>query len=206
MEADSDSVWYLGDPAAEVGTRAVEFFTIHEIDQGSRWEVMIWLRAEDMEMPGFGADDHPGGMLPGILTKGGIEWDDVVKKWGAIGVDASLPPPQRDGLWQLLIEAVHYITARGVSLADAVPDRAARRRAQRGGYTLPEKLYWVRIDETRLETTRGVSDRTYHCRWLVRGHWRRTSDTARTWIRPYVKGPAGAPWRGRPMYHVTGPG
>jgi hypothetical protein len=37
-------------------------------------------------------------------------------------------------------------------------------------------------------------------RWLVRGHWRRLRSGRRTWVRSHIRGPVGAPWKGRPVY------
>jgi len=47
---------------------------------------------------------------------------------------------------------------------------------------------------------KGDGSRVYHVRWLVRGHWRHYTNGRTTWIKAYVKGPVGAPWKGRPIY------
>lgn len=44
--------------------------------------------------------------------------------------------------------------------------------------------------------------REYKYRRMVRGHWRRLPEKS-MWIKAYIKGPAGAPWKGRPVYKVT---
>jgi hypothetical protein len=98
-----------------------------------------------------------------------------------------------------VIEFAHLINARGVTVEHQSISRSQRRRFERRRIVHPQ-VYFVFIDDGEIEMHEGRSDREYHCRWLVRGHWRHFQSGNRIWIRPYIKGPAGAPWKGRPIY------
>lgn len=112
---------------------------------------------------------------------------------------------------RLAIGATHLITARNVDHEDVVVPRAQRKRIVRSGAPVP-KIYYVNLaasgEREKQEGVKAPSGREYSVRWLVRGHWRHTDggsqwctccDPARvaSWIEPYVKGPVGAPWKGR---------
>jgi hypothetical protein len=96
----------------------------------------------------------------------------------------------------LLVQMIDVLGARQVPLQVPRPHRRAYER--RYGAAHPS-VYFVDLRQTG-ESKIGSGDRQYHHRWLVRGHWRHFADGRRTWVRPYVKGPVGAPWRGRPIY------
>lgn len=100
------------------------------------------------------------------------------------------------------IEFAHLVNARGVNVGEVIVPRGQRRRFQRKRLVHP-RVYFVVIGGEDDDERQGHSEREYHCRWLVRGHWRRFKSGERTWVRPYIKGPAGAPWRGRPVYVTT---
>lgn len=95
---------------------------------------------------------------------------------------------------------------------DHIPVHRARRRefARRTGLAYPQ-LYFVNMRSTG-EAHIGNGDREYRHRWLVRGHYRKDKGGTHphptkglcTWVRPYVKGPVGAPWKGRAFYRVNG--
>jgi hypothetical protein len=76
------------------------------------------------------------------------------------------------------------------------PDRASERRLRRANKPVDP----VRVISLRQPEHHGGpgSDRTYHHRWVVRGHWRKQwypsqGRNVPIWITPYVKGPDGAP-------------
>lgn len=83
-----------------------------------------------------------------------------------------------------------------------IPRPHARAHQRRFGIAHPT-VYFL---DLRYAGDRPVPTGTglgYRHRWMVRGHWRRYKSGERTWIRPYVKGPAGAPWKGRPFYTTS---
>ncbi len=77
------------------------------------------------------------------------------------------------------------------------PERAARRRFERGGHEVPEQ---ITVIELRRPLQSGAGDGApsspvdWSHRWIVDGHWRNqfhpsTGGHVPTWIAPYVKGP-----------------
>ena len=122
------------------------------------------------------------------------------------------------GLLQLAINGAMLITARGVPKREMQLPRHQRKRIarQRWAPRMP-KLYYVDLAEAGEEMETAPKSRTYHVRWLVSGHWRhldngeslctcpkhRHSPRPATYIDPYVKGPPGAPWIGRPVHRAV---
>lgn len=114
----------------------------------------------------------------------------------------------RDGLAALIIEAVHLITATGVT--HEPPPRPIRRDYERvSRKKWPTNAWLIKIGENT-PTTDNHSDRHLTCRFRVRGHWARLAnnkapsgrvpwredpDGFLVWRDAFVKGPAGAPWR-----------
>lgn len=111
--------------------------------------------------------------------------------------------------WALVLADI--VTARNVDRREAPFARKTRKQLQRaapGGRFAP-RLYNVSIatatDDPLDETHRSLS-----VRFLVRGHWRvskalhakwiDSKEAHCVWVAAYVKGPAGAPWKGRPVY------
>lgn len=217
VEAIQDMVWPLGDIN---GNHAmdVEAFLISEEREGEEWFVVMLMREagppgvwrpqtpsylhvytlrRDGSVVAHSARGAPNNDQLRQLASGEISSEDFHVSWES----STIPTGDPRGLarWVIPVEAAHFINARGVTVDEHGIDRAERRRAQRDGWRYPT-TYLVYIgDGTGEDVERGRSDRVYHCRWMVRGHWRHYPDH-KTWIRPYIKGPAGAPWRGRPIY------
>jgi len=117
-------------------------------------------------------------------------------------------------LLQLAVNGAHLITARSVPKREITLPRHQRKRIERERWAprMP-KLYYVDLTYAGEQPQTGAG-RTYHVRWLVSGHWRhidggeslctcrehRHSPRPATYIEPYVKGPPGAPWIGRPVH------
>lgn len=215
IEPERDEIWYVGPSEDKEPNLGVQTLCIQEIDQGREWR-------------GFIIGTDPAGLILGgketeELLRSKYPLPDNVNMDTMLALDFHLHGDtlevgetlatghrstrkenrHESALGRLIVEAVHFITARGVSLTEIGISRAERRRAAARRYQLPARLYWVTVTDEQITQPRSLSDREYHCRWLVRGHWRHFRDGSRTWIRPYVKGPAGAPWRGRPVYRVV---
>jgi len=134
----------------------------------------------------------------------------TVKQWN-IGHHAAM--------LQMAINGAMLITARGVHKTELQLPRAQRKRLARERWAprMP-KLYYVDLDRSGEEGPEIGKGRIYHVRWLVSGHWRhvdtgdslctcwdhRHSPRVAKYIDPYVKGPAGAPWIGRPVHRKRG--
>lgn len=193
---------------------ALEFALIFEETPGSRWNILVWTwYAEiphDAETLGIGRQvpaDASGG-LPlafGLTPDGAVYQPDPV---------ADLEPAD-DALAQLIrglcVDAVHAIHARTVRRLELLGHRQFRRGFERSYKSRPPQVYFVDVGGSGETHAGGVSNREYHFRWLVRGHYRHTdggrllhpvTGQQATWVRPHVKGPVGAPWKGRPVHLV----
>lgn len=106
--------------------------------------------------------------------------------------------PRAISLRALPIEFAQLANARGVTVEHVSVPRAQRRRFERKRLVHP-RVYFVKIGEAS-DDHAGHGDREYHCRWLVRGHWVRPNGKPKHWRRAHIRGPAGAPWKGRPVY------
>lgn len=83
---------------------------------------------------------------------------------------------------------------------DAQYDRAARRRMQKLGQD-PPRVRVISLRRSATGSSDGESDREYHHRWIVKGHWRKQWYPSRevhrpVWIAPHVKGPDDKPFIG----------
>jgi len=80
-------------------------------------------------------------------------------------------------------------------------DRPARRRAARARIVHDTRVVMLRRTQPLTEPADGEAKWHYRVRFIVRGHWRRLTDTHgrpyRIWINAYIKGPDGAPPAGR---------
>lgn len=170
---------------------------LSEVSQGTLWDVYLAFRFEDRnEFFFIGMRLAPDGLASKIDDEEGMAL------FGAAY-------PQ---LRALTVGGAHLITARNVPHEPVVLHRQQRRTMARLGQTLP-RIYYVNIGASGEHDSDRHSGREYHVRWLVRGHWRHIDAGQRictccspariaSWIDPYVKGPAGAPWKGRPVHRV----
>lgn len=108
----------------------------------------------------------------------------------------------------LAVGAVHLVTARNAPPEDVALPRHQRKRLPARPASSPFRLYYVDLHSAGESAGSGGGSREYHVRWLVRGHWRHVDagrsfctccDTPQvaSWVAPYIKGPAGAPWKGK---------
>lgn len=220
-ECIEDETWSLHtaeDDGFEHPLMALELFMVNETIQGERWDVVYLL--SDPEEYVTPKDRRQYTMLFSVFQDGSVKhygrgknvpaftdleqlsaWmDKHDPSWDEIMPESSFAPdhPVAISSRTVPIEFAHLINAHGVTLEPVLPTRHDRRSAQRRGFVFPQ-VYLVEI-KGGVEESGGRSDREYHCRWMVRGHWRRYKDGRKTWVRPYIKGPAGAPWKGRPVY------
>lgn len=117
------------------------------------------------------------------------------------------PDPQDNPEWmpEDLAACCQLATARGAVTTEIQHvSRQVRRAAERKLGWKPPRMYHLDIGGS-YDPEHRDGHREYTCRWLVRGHWRTEPSGRRTWIRPYIKGPIGAPFRGRPSYTVIIP-
>lgn len=121
---------------------------------------------------------------------GFLPYGDVVPETFA---DTDMADPAR------MLLAAFLLMDQPISETERPPiDRATARRTARAGITSDLTVILLRRPR-RTSTGTGDSDREYHTRWLVHGHWHKYwTGPGRTILRPvyisdYTKGPEGAP-------------
>jgi hypothetical protein len=217
VEFEGDVMLQLQQPDGENDNDLV-LFLINEVERGEHWQVCCLLRKVDESDSENILDSRFWTYLYSVHRDGTVVDLDVTKPISEEDLATvqdendmldllddrlelrSINDLQRaEAARRLPIEFAHLVNARGVSVTHIDVPRQQRRAFTRKGLVHPQ-LYFVYIGDGTAEIERGKSDREYHVRWLVRGHWRHFSSGDRTWVRPYIKGPAGAPWKGRPIY------
>lgn len=121
----------------------------------------------------------------------------ITTQWAAIANGLATFP-------ETLINLLHTL---GVVHEPLLIPRPRRREFRRRHGVEHPNFYWVHVRSTT-DPEPGKGDRQFRHRWLVRGHYRKhvagthtvPGKGVCTWVRPYVKGPEGAPWKGRPIY------
>jgi hypothetical protein len=212
----AQKVLYPGDPVPDATyTLACATMIIFEIQQGMLWDVMTTMTYIDRHKNwvrnptffGFHVTsqqhlaDHDGWRKYNMFGWSEDEKDTVVEFDTFFG----------HLVWKTAVSAAHIITATNIRNVRVLPKRKQMRDLNRRHRYAPieARIYRVDINQNTLVTS-GASDREFHCRWMVRGHYRRTAHgeyrhpvdgSPASWVRAHIKGPAGAPWKGRP-YHV----
>lgn len=113
------------------------------------------------------------------------------------GEDQIEAPSDEIKTWALVARCCWLLMQQRIAVETVErPSRASERRLRRAGKPVDA----VRVITLRHPEHHGypTSDRTYHHRWVVRGHWRKQWYPSQErnipiWITPYVKGPDGAP-------------
>lgn len=145
-------------------------------------------------------DRTPGPIA--VVPDGGVgdEFDHVPEEHAALLNSVLMAP-----LW-----FAQLITTLGVRLPSVPLPRAEKRRIERRFGPGHPSIYRVDLRGAG-DQHPGRGDQQFFHRWLVRGHYREhehgryvvPGKGACSWVRPYVKGPAGAPWKGRPVYTTS---
>lgn len=109
----------------------------------------------------------------------------------------------------LLVHLVNVLGARH----EPVPQPRARRRELARRWKVAAPVYLVNLRSAGESTpASGDPKVVYTCRWIVRGHYRRDARGKHVhpdkglcvWVPSHVKGPPGAPWKGRAVHHTGG--
>jgi hypothetical protein len=177
---------------------------IIERTPGQLWDVLMpfEFQPKDGKADGFRVIAHS-------ITPTGFA-DDIDKQtWNEIGADSD----PATAIIGLAITASHLITADKVPHEEVVVIRQARKRWEKE-YKRPRfpegaRIYFVDLKAAGDDKTDAPGGgREYHVRWLRRGHYRKhpsgkwlIKNKGRcTWVKACVCGPAGKPWKGRPVY------
>lgn len=185
LEPSDGAGWVFGhkDENGEVvpDEAAVSFMMLEEIEQGESW-VLESL----MHRPGDAGGLNTLSWVRSVLNRGhGLVHEDN------LGDDHEFYRRSANSVIQL----IHLITANGTKQEAISPPRPQRRNWERkSGRKFPVVRLVVIGGENNPSEINTETGRVYTHRWLVRGHWRNYQDGKRIWVRPYVKGPAGAPW------------
>lgn len=162
--------------AVDWGEAVIAGFVVREEIEGEQWQVITMVGGEhgiDLLITHI----RPGYMLAYVQTPGQeLEWEHM----------------PHSPIWSSVVQALHLITARGVE-HEKLP-RPQRREFERKIKRKYPQAFIIKIGTTSAYERGDGSGRALTCRFMVRGHWRHY-ETKRTWIRPYIKGPADAPWR-----------
>lgn len=202
----------------------LELFFINEAVRGEKWEVCLLMVRDNptlVDVPrrtigtytlyGDGSVDQDvgfGNRGPSRSITTREELAAEIARDRAEGGETGLihfepGHPNAEMARRIPIEFAHLANARGVTVEEVAVHRSQRRRFARKKLIHPQ-VYFVYIDDEVVDSHPGHGDREYHCRWMVRGHWRHYTSGKSVWVRPYIKGPAGAPWKGRPIYVMQG--
>jgi hypothetical protein len=180
----------------------VEAIQITETERGKEWDVTLYARLPMDEGWEQDADDPiDTGVRPMLfrITADHVELIDYRGKAEQRNEEGFIQLA-----WQMPVKLVHFLTAVGVEHTAGTPSRQVRRAFERQteGRVPHPTIYLVHVSEHAGDHPGGgpKSDRSYSVRWLVRGHWRTLASGNTTWVRAHVKGPAGAPFKGRPIY------
>lgn len=170
---------------------------ITEVEQGRVWDVYLPLK--------FTADTQFTVAAGRIAPDRIVQFDDSFQ-FGDLSFTM---------FRSLAIGIAHLITARNAPPEPLLLPRHQRKRLPERRKDSAERLYYVNLhtagDSHGGGGGSGQSGREYHVRWLVRGHWRHTpggrtfctcceTPQRASWIAPYIKGPAGAPWKGKQVH------
>lgn len=181
-----DKTWRI--PATDQFDLSVDGVLIDELEIGKRWRTMVLFYPVEGER----FLDAPGMAIYG----------DVSLRDGALSMgDRSTLPSGVIAIETMLAVLTNLITARWVSAGEWPKNKSSAPLKLSKHFPCLAQPYWVSMSNSGRENN-GVSDRAYHCRWLVSGHWRRHKNGKLSWVRAYVKGPKGAPWKGRPVHLV----
>lgn len=105
------------------------------------------------------------------------------------------------GFAQYIISVVHMITAKNAPKEKLDLPRPQRRQFKRKYGLEHPQVYRVKLNQAGEQE--GHAGWHYKVRFLVCGHWRHYPNGHRVWVKAYVKGPPGAPWKGRPVHESS---
>ena len=191
------------DRDSEYGDLMILGVGLVEVDQGTLLDVYIAMRYEKRDDSFFFVGVR-------IAPEGTVSRAEPEDEEGELLLKGAF-----NDVRALAVGGIHLITARNVPHEPVILLRQQRRAMNRMGVPEPPKIYYVNLAASGERDEHSTGQRQYRVRWLVRGHWRHMDSGQRlctccdprrvaTWIEPYVKGPAGAPWKGRAV-HVQRP-
>jgi hypothetical protein len=183
-----------GDGTESHGTLDLLGVAIAEVEQGRVWDIYLPFQF-DAEAEFF--------FLAGRIGPSTV----IVADDSLIYGDATFA-----AIREIAVGAVHLVTARNAPPEEVMLPRHQRKRLPPRPDGSSLRLYYVDLHAAGdHESASAAASREYRVRWLVRGHWRhllrgRTFCTCcdppqiASWVAPYIKGPPGAPWKGKQVH------
>jgi len=168
-------------------------FYIQEVIRGSKWQVVALLAVSAEPVSKGQIADSSMNYITYCVTEDAESIAIVEEGGGTTDLAASQ-------LRSWVVECIHLITAKNVV---HVPEsRQMRRNTARKLGVKKVNSFTIRMSRSQGTGEGYGGSRTYTVRWIVRGHYRDYKSGKRSWIDPYIKGPAGAPWRNphKPVY------
>jgi hypothetical protein len=182
---------------------------IIEREPGRVWDVLTPFEFQ----PRDGNEPSQMAVIGHTITPGGFADDVDRSTWSDLDAEGEVTDPAA-AIIGLAITAAHLITAERIPQVEIPVARPQRKRwereLKRERFVEGPRVYFVDLkaagEDENAEGYGGT--REYKVRWIVRGHYYKhpngkfdIPDKGRCfWRRAYVKGPAGAPWKGRPVY------
>jgi hypothetical protein len=217
IEAEEQNGWLVSTTNNQ--EMAVYAIFISEREQGRIWDCLwYWGDAHDYERPYDDDDKYVPYLAWTIEANPGEKFHVSGAYHGHPGNTDAIEEGPAQTLAKFAIELAQIISADRVPHEPVgfVSRQQKRKWKSKHPYVITSdkpRVYYVNLHAAgeRKDHEEGDGSRVYHVRWLVRGHWRhygggRTKDGKRTfakkatWVKAYVKGPVGAPWKGRPVY------
>jgi len=168
----------------------LSLIVVLEVEAGIKWNVCFVLEGKNGYHPWLFQVDNRNGELvmlfPNRLT-------DLIREANETDVKEITRT-----FAKYTIQCIHVITAKNVAKDKLDLPRGQRRNFSRKYHIEPPAVYRVKLGQAGDQE--GYGGWHYKVRFLVCGHWRHYDNGTRTWIKPYIKGPVGAPWKGRPVH------
>jgi hypothetical protein len=179
----------------------MDMLILSEVEPGQVWDIGMGYHFSESE---------EGGLCPKdafLFSTDRVTPQGIVPKPAAGDPETDKFRKVSEFVRGLAVTAAHLIVADRVPVREWPVPRHQRKQMRRRGLEAP-RVYFVDLAESG-EIKPGRGEREYHVRWLVTGHWRLNPNGKTfvkhkggvcSWVKPYVKGPAGAPWKGRPVH------
>ena len=207
IEAEEQNGWLVSSTHGKV--YSVYAIFLSEREQGRVWDCLwYWGDAEDLDRPYSDDEYYVPFVAWTIQAIPGKKFHVSGAYEGHPGNTENIPEEAADTLVKFAIELAQIISADKIPHEPIRPVSRQQKRHwdRKHPYVITTdkpRIYYVNLHaagDTSHE--KGDGTRVYHVRWLVRGHWRHYVNGKVTWIKAYVKGPVGAPWKGRPIYRT----
>lgn len=183
-------------------------FAIEELIQGERWRVTFWCPITSavrdlLSSKGMHTDRFAQAVTFEVSTK--MEDPDDPKDLQLYQWPLEMPKEFASQAVLRVMQFAHYIdTFGGYTQALHIPRGHARAHLRRHKY-VHQSIHFISLKQIDGLIPQNESGRHVSCRFPVRGHWVKWQNGklagTRSWRRAHIRGPEGAPFKGRPFYY-----